>query len=173
MSQALLDKCLISLADAFADVDSFEKYFAELQDADPSSDRFNDLLEVANMLHYLKQKISYLFNDMQDFVTSNIGSLPGPVNVDGATVEIKSGSPRKAWDHKGLISEVSRRIVDKSVDLNTGERTATPEEMIQEAMRYMGVSYWKVNNLKDLHIDADDFCEVGEPKKNLVFRRNK
>ena len=71
------------------------------------------------------------------------------------------------------MNEVSRRIVDKSVDMETGEITMSSQEMIQQAMEYMGVSYWKVGNLKDLHIDADDYCEVGEPKKSLVIRRDK
>jgi len=173
MTSETLNKCLLSLAAAVANLESFEAYLGDLQDADGVFDDCGDVLEVANILHYLKQKVSYLFDGMQDFVTSNVDPFVAPVSVDGATVEIKSGSPRKAWDHKGLISEVSRRIVDKSIDLDTGERMASPEDMIKEALKYVGVSYWKVNSLKDLHIDADDYCEVGKPTKNLVFRRNK
>jgi len=48
----------------------------------------------------------------------------------------------------------------------------SPQELIQQVLEFVGLSYWKVGKLKELHIDADDFCEVGESKKNLVVRRD-
>ena len=103
----------------------------------------------------------------------HIGNTANPVSVDGATIEIKSGSPRKTWDHQGLINDVSKRIVDSSIDLDTGEVTKTPVQMIREALEFAGISYWKVTKLKELHLDADEYCEVGESKKSLVIRRDR
>lgn len=133
----------------------------------------SDLLQFASDLHATKSHVSELFNEVQSIVTEHVGHLAVPVTVDGATVEIKSGSPRKTWDHQSLIEDVSKRIVDSSVDLNTGEVVKSPVEMIREALQFAGISYWKVTKLKELHLDADEYCEVGESKKNLVIRRNK
>jgi|TARA_R110000803_G_scaffold37598_13_gene81123 hypothetical protein len=132
-----------------------------------------DLLQFASDLHSVKSFVSQLFNEVQANVTEHVGNLVIPVDVDGATVEIKSGAPRKTWDHKSLINDISKRLVDSSVDLNTGEVLKTPTAMIREALEFAGISYWKVTKLKELHLDADDYCEVGEAKKSLVIRRNK
>jgi hypothetical protein len=132
-----------------------------------------DLLQFASDLHYVKSFVSQLFNEVQSNITEHIGNLPIPIEVDGATIEIKSGSPRKTWDHRSLIDAVSKRLVDSSVDLNTGEVVKTPTSMIREALEFAGISYWKVSKLKELHLDADDYCEVGEAKKSLVIRRDK
>jgi hypothetical protein len=150
-----LEGCIMQLGD---DIDSTEK---------------EELLQFASDLHAAKGYISELFNEVQSVVTEHLGHLAVPVTVDGATVEIKSGSPRKTWDHQSLIEDVSKRIVDSSVDLNTGEVIKSPTEMIREALQFAGISYWKVTKLKELHLDADEYCEVGESKKNLVIRRNK
>lgn len=159
--------------EAYAMLRQFESVLMELDQETLESIDPQLLLQAASDLHLVKSYTTTLFNEMQSILTEHLGALASPVTVDGATVEIKSGSPRKSWDHDALIDEVSRRIVDKSVDLNTGEILASPHDMIRQAMEYVGVSYWKVTNLKNLHIDADDYCEVGEPKKNLVIRRDK
>ena len=130
------------------------------------------MLQFAADLHGVKKYASYLFDECQYVVTNRVGFLASPVVVSGATVEIKTGASRKAWDHSGLMRDVSRRIVDKSVDLNTGELTKSPLEMIQDVINYMGVSYWKVSKLKELSIDADEYCEVSEGKKSIVVRRS-
>lgn len=151
---------------------SLEGHIMELgEDIDAAEQE--ELLQFASDLHAAKGHISELFNEVQSVVTEHLGHLAVPVTVDGATVEIKSGSPRKTWDHQSLIEDVSKRIVDSSIDLNTGEVIKSPMEMIREALQFAGISYWKVTKLKELHLDADEYCEVGESKKNLVIRRNK
>jgi len=171
---SVLENPTHSLQEAFTALRSFESDIREMDgisNLDYAS--VEEMMQLASDAHLVKSYATELFNELQSMLTEKIGSLPTPVTVDGATVEIKSGSARKTWDHKALMNEVSRRIVDKSVDMETGEITMSSQEMIQHAMEYMGVSYWKVGNLKDLHIDADDYCEVGEPKKSLVIRRDK
>ena len=44
--------------------------------------------------------------------------------------------------------------------------------MMQEMVGFMGVSYWKVTELKKIAIDADEYCEVSAPKKSVVIRRS-
>ena len=147
---------------------SIMKLSEDIESADTT-----DLLQFATDLHAVKSFVTLLFNELQSNVTEHVGNLAIPVDVDGATVEIKSGSPRKTWDHKSRIDDVSKRLVDSRVDLTTGEVVKTPTDMIREALEFAGISYWKVSKLKELHLDADDYCEVGEAKKSLVIRRNK
>ena len=131
-----------------------------------------DLLELAAAAHSLKASVSLLYSDVQDLVTNRVEFLAEPVKVSKGTIEIKSGSARKAWDHRTLMSVVSRRLVDRGTDIESGEVPMSVEDMVESLFDYVGISYWKVGKLKELGIDADDFCEVQEPKKNLVFRRD-
>ncbi len=151
---------------------TLESWVMRLGDEIDSAEK-EELLQFASDLHAAKGHLSELFNEVQSVLTEHLGHLAVPVTVDGATVEIKSGSPRKTWDHKSIIEDVSKRIVDSSVDLNTGEVIKSPTDMIREALQFAGISYWKVTKLKELHLDADDYCEVGDAKKSLVIRRDK
>jgi len=167
-----LPEATSTLHEAQALIASLEKQMLQLGDDFDSTDK-GELLQFASDMHLMKSHVTEIFNELQSMITGYLDNLPLPVVVDGATVEIKSGSPRKTWDHKTLIDDVSKRIVDSSVDLNTGEVVKTPTDMIREALQYAGISYWKVTKLKELHLDADDYCEVGEAKKSLVIRRDK
>ena len=86
------------------------------------------------------------------------------------SVETKTGQPRKKWDHQGLASQVAKRIHDRSIDIDTGEITKSPQEQIQELLEYASPSYWRVTALKEIGIDPDDYCEVQEPITNLIYR---
>lgn len=132
----------------------------------------NDLLQLAADVHGCKKFISEFFSEIEEAVVQRVPFLTEPTAVFGGTVEIKRGTPRKSWDHDALISLVSKRVVDRSVDLDTGEVSGSPRDMIELALKCAGVSYWKVGALKDLHIDPSEFCTVSEPTSNLVIRRN-
>lgn len=171
---SVLENPTEALKSVYTALRSFE---SDLQEMDSSSNldyaSVEETLQLASDMHMIKAYTTELFNELQSMITNHLSHLPAPVAVDGATVEIKSGSPRKTWDHQSLIDDVSKRIVDSSVDLNTGEVVKTPTEMIKEALQFAGISYWKVTKLKELHLDADEYCEVGEAKKQLVIRRDK
>lgn len=142
-------------------------------DSLPESTSSVELAEIVNYAHSLKANSSDLLEMCQSELTSKIRYTKEPIRVSGATVEIKQGSPRKTWDHSGLTNAVSRRIMESSIDLDTGEVTRTAEDMMKELLKYAAVSYWRVSELKNLNIDADDYCEVGEAKKSVIVRRDK
>lgn len=165
----------MNMDDAFASLNAASKQLKEVEDflfSFPDEVERDEMLQYAADLHLLKRYVGDLFDECQRIVTDRVGFVGSPVVVNGATVEIKAGASRKTWDHKSLMSDVSRRLVDKNIDLETGEIAKSPRELIEEAIDYMGVSYWKVSKLKELHIDADQYCEVSEGKKNLVIRRD-
>jgi len=86
------------------------------------------------------------------------------------SMETKTGQPRKKWDHDGLATLVAKRISDSSIDMDTGEVLKSAQQMIKELLEYAAPSYWRVGALKELGIDPDDFCDVGEPLTNLIYR---
>ena len=162
------DKCI---RDILESLDTLEGLIVKLSSSDLGEDP-QEILQVASNFHEAKSTTGYLYGELQDVITKEYDYFAKPVQVDGATIEIKSGSARKKWDHAAISDEVARRIVNTSVDIDTGEITKTPLEMLKEFTQYMGVSYWKVGQLKELHLDADEYCEVSPPKKNIVIRRS-
>lgn len=136
-----------------------------------SNSTSDELAEIVNYAHSLKANASDLLEEAQLSLVKKVNYTAQPIKVRGATVEIKQGAPRKSWDHRALADEVSRRIVDKSIDLDTGEITKSPEDMMHELLKYAAVSYWRVSELNNLNIDANDYCEVGESKKSVIVRR--
>jgi hypothetical protein len=72
---------------------------------------------------------------------------------------------RKAWDHDALAG----LVIDQH--LTGGDGVApTPWEVRDWLMQAGHIDYWRVGVLKDLHIDADDYCssEPGTPKVVIV-----
>jgi hypothetical protein len=55
--------------------------------------------------------------------------------------------------------------------MDTGEVMLTQEELIVKLLDYMQPSYWRVGELNKLGINADNYCETGEPKVSLIVRK--
>jgi hypothetical protein len=58
-----------------------------------------------------------------------------------------------------------------SVDMDTGEVIRTPQEMLAELVKYTGISYWKVKELEKIGINANNYCETGDAKANIIIRK--
>jgi hypothetical protein len=90
---------------------------------------------------------------------------------DGAQVERKIASSRKGWQHKDLAGVVMDRIVQSSVDMDTGEVISTPKEMAMQMLDYLAPSYWRVGKLNEIGVTADLYCEPSEPKTSVIVRK--
>jgi hypothetical protein len=99
-----------------------------------------------------------------------MGDLP-EIDVNGALLEVRRSDSRKAWNHKDLAADLASRLVQMSVDMDTGEIIKTPEELLREVITYAGVSYWKVKALNSVGISADDYCEVTEGGMKVRIKR--
>lgn len=96
------------------------------------------------------------------------------MEVDGGfTLERTQGSNRKKWDHRRLGKVVAERIIDASVDMDTGEILMTQEEQIMALLQYAAPSYWRVTQLKKLGISPNKYCEVEDGKISVVIRKPK
>jgi acetolactate synthase small subunit len=151
-----------------------EKFLLDLYDSVVADLKNNDtevLAETLIVLDKIKKEVSELLDQTREVLVRLMGELP-EIQHNGFVLEKKNGSPRKSWDHKALAEIVSNRIVDMSVDMDTGEITKTPQEMLMEIVEYTGISYWRVKELSKIGINADRYCEVGEPKANIIIRSN-
>jgi len=120
-------------------------------------------------IHEIKSAIAELWEYCSAMLVALMGDDP-EVATGNSVIEKKVGAPRKAWRHDEISREVADRIVASSIDMDTGERMKTTEEMMLEMLSYGAVSYWRVKNLSKIGIVADEYCDVGEPKTSLVVR---
>lgn len=89
----------------------------------------------------------------------------------GHAVEYGFTSTRKTWDHAALKSVVAEAILARSMDFETGTLEAPASQLIQEALECVGISYWKVKELKALSIDPDRYCEKPDGTFKATVRR--
>jgi hypothetical protein len=49
----------------------------------------------------------------------------------------------------------------------------SPQEVAERVLDYVQPSYWRIKKLAELGINADNYCELGEPKTSIAVRRAK
>lgn len=144
----------------------YEAVNGRLKEGDADS-----VAEALFFLSRIKREITELYDQAQAKLIELMGDEPefasGNLNF-----EKKQGAPRKAWNHKDLSQLVADRIVDMSIDMDTGEVLKSTNEMIAEMLTYCGVSYWRVKELSKIGINADRYCDVGEPKTTIIIHAN-
>jgi hypothetical protein len=119
-------------------------------------------------LEQLKKNISDILDGGKATLCRLMGKESEAV-FDGIVFEKKIGAPRKSWDHKSLTKNVAQRLHDLAINFETGEVKKSAIELAEEMMTFAGVSYWKVKELAKIGLNADSFCEVGEPKENIII----
>jgi hypothetical protein len=148
-----------------------DRHLSEFISSEPDPE---EAAKVLVEVHAIKSAISDMYSI---FSTDVIGVLQraqvDELQVKGAQVEIRSGADRKQWEHDKLIGEVARRLIQSSVDMDTGEVVMTTEEVVSRVLDFVQPSYWRVKELAKLGISADQFCEVGESKTNIIVRKAK
>lgn len=107
----------------------------------------------------------------ESLVVTAMADLP-EMEVGGAVLMKRRSDSRKAWDHKALVADLAGRLVQSSVDFETGEMTKSTEQLISEVIDYAGVSYWKVTALNKVGLVANEYCEVTEGSEKIRIQRN-
>lgn len=139
--------------------------------SNPSTDEAADALV---QLHSLKSAIADVYATFSVKVIELLRNAEvDELQVKGTLVEVRNGADRKSWEHERLVSEVARRLLESSIDMDTGERTMSTEEVITKILDFVQPSYWRVKELAKIGISADQYCEVGEPKTNIIIRKAK
>lgn len=95
------------------------------------------------------------------------------MELHGARIEVRSAADRKQWNHSELASTVTKRLIDMSVDMDTGEVVLSQYDIANKLLEFVQPSYWRIKELAKIGINADTFCEVGDYKTNIIIRKAK
>lgn len=110
-----------------------------------------------------------------DYLAGVVGKVMGQATEidlpDGGKVEKKWSSSRTGWQHKDLAATVASRIMDLSVDMDTGEVLLSTEEMIAQLLDFVQPSYWRIKELQRINVNADNYCTTGETKTSIIVRK--
>jgi hypothetical protein len=90
---------------------------------------------------------------------------------DGATIEKRISYDRRGWQHRDLASAVAQKLTQMSIDMDTGEVIKTPEQIAEQVLDYVQPSYWRVKELSNIGINADNYCETGQAKTSIIVRK--
>lgn len=129
--------------------------------------------EILVAISHIKSDISETYSEMEKILLGLLEDRSPVVSDDGSVVEKIYDKSRKGWRHAEIAEEVADRIQRMAVDLDTGEVKLSTKEMITKLLQYAGISYWKVTTLRDIGIDADDYCESGESIPKISLRKAK
>ena len=136
-----------------------------------SEENTEALLHLGFLLNDAKRRITSILKEAEAVLLKSDWDR-SPYMTQLFSIETKTGAPRKKWNHDTLAALVAKRITDAAIDMDTGEVIKTPQQMIRELLDYAAPSYWRVGALRELGIDADDYCDVGEPLTSLIYRSN-
>jgi hypothetical protein len=130
-----------------------------------------EALENLVLLNKAKKELADIYDT---FSTKMIHRMQDEKSTDiklesGVELKCKAGSPRKSWDNENLLKVVYDRIQKSSIDMDSGEVMLSQEEIILKLLDYIQPSYWRVGALNELGVNADQYCEVGEPKTNIAI----
>lgn len=135
-----------------------------------------DLVQACEYLaemNFLKRDVGFVYDTFSHAMIGIMGDEENVSLTNGAQIEKKSAYDRKGWDHKSLGNAVADKIVQLSVDMQTGEVLKTTREMIADVLTYCAPSYWRIKELNKIGINADNYCEVGELKTSIIVRKAK
>jgi hypothetical protein len=122
-------------------------------------------------LNLAKAEVSTCYDYLAGVVGKTMGEQAEIELPEGGKVEKKWSSNRTGWQHKDLASKVAKRIMDLSVDMDTGEVLASTEEMIAQLLDFVQPSYWRIKELQRINVNADDFCVTGDTKVSIIVRK--
>lgn len=122
-------------------------------------------------LNIAKAELSMVYDHFAAMVGDAMGREQEILLENGAKIEKRISNNRSGWQHKDLAGSVARKIVDLSIDMETGEVISTPEEMLVQMLDYLQPSYWRIKELQKLGINPDNFCEVGDTKTSIIVRK--
>jgi hypothetical protein len=134
---------------------------------------YRDVAEVVFRIHLIKNNIGMIYDVVTNLLDRSMADLPEVDLGGGFRIEKKVASDRRAWKHGDLAGEIARRLIKTNVDMETGEMQKSPEELMSEMLRFLQPSYWRVKELLTIGVNADNYCEVLEPKTSIIVRKPK
>jgi hypothetical protein len=159
---------IASLDSVILELDSAITKAALAEDLD-----YHDVAEIVFRIHLIKNNIGMIYDVVTNLLDRSMAELPEVDLGGGVRIEKKVASDRRAWKHTDLAGEIARRLIKTNVDMETGEMQKSPEELMSEMLRFLQPSYWRVKELLTIGVNADNYCEVLEPKTSIIVRKPK
>jgi hypothetical protein len=130
--------------------------------------------EAANMMleiNLAKRDLSFLYGTVEAKMTQLMKDGNEFITLrDGAEMERKVASSRTKWRHTDLANDVVDRVIQSSVDMDTGEIMLSPKDVAMKIMDYVQPSYWRATKLNEIGINPDNYCE-SEVKTSIIVRK--
>lgn len=171
-SEAALSEMLDAIGIVKSGALSLEKGFISLEKS-PRGDTLPMEATVMDELHSaidrLKIMESLLIGDLKKH-------LPDPKNrvvelPTGGAVQINTSVPRKTWDKDVLIGVVIEKVIEESIDPETGAIDRPISQMLRRVLDFVSFSNFKVTELKQVGVNPDNYCETGTVKSSAQYRR--
>lgn len=134
---------------------------------------YRDVAELMFAVYTAKSNIALIYDSVSALLDKAMKEIPEVSLDNGVKIEKKIASDRRAWKHKDLASEIAHRLIMTNIDIDTGETNKSTEELMAEMLRFLQPSYWRVKELSTIGINADNYCEVLEPKTSIIVRKSK
>jgi len=134
---------------------------------------YQDVAKIMFRVYTAKSNMSMIYDEVAAILDKAMADVPEVSLEDGVKIEKKVASDRRAWKHADLATEIARRLIMTNVDMSTGETQKSTEELITEMLRFLQPSYWRVKELSTIGVNADNYCEVLEPKTSIIVRKPK
>jgi hypothetical protein len=151
-------------------INELDKEISKFLSTSPSIEEAGEALAELN---FLKRDMALVYDIFSGAFVEIMGNTEQLELGDGVSIEKKSSYDRKGWKHSDIASVVASKIVQMSVDMDTGEVTKSPTEIAEEMLKYCAPSYWRVKECNKINVNLDNYCEVGELKTSIIIRKNK
>ena len=145
----------------------------EISEYIKSSPDVTQACEYLAEINFLKRDFSFVYDTFSYAMIGVLGDSESVVLSSGVEIEKKSAYDRKGWDHKSLGNAVADKLIQMSVDMDTGEVLKTPHEIAVDLLTYCAPSYWRIKELNKIGINPDNYCEVGDLKTSIIVRKAK
>jgi len=122
----------------------------------------HEYYEVLREIHDL----NYRKLDLEDRLGAEM--VEDVIETEHGPFQRRYGKTRKEWDHEGLRKEVIAHTV-REVDPNTGEIESDAEAQIRTVFQVAHVDYWRVTQLRQMGIAADEFCAAIPGRVTVQF----
>lgn len=145
----------------------------QISQAAKAEPEYQDVAKIMFRVYTAKSNMSMIYDEVAAILDKAMADVPEVNLEDGVKIEKKVASDRRAWKHADLATEIARRLIMTNVDMSTGETQKSTEELITEMLRFLQPSYWRVKELSTIGVNADNYCEVLEPKTSIIVRKPK
>ena len=144
-----------------------QREFDAYVESSPSAEEACGLLLDLNLV---KSEMRVVYESFAFGVGKVMGEASN-IMLPNGEVEKSYNTKRTGWQHKDLANVVAEKLMQRAIDMDTGEVMVNQHDLITQLLNYVQPSYWKVGELSKLGLNADNYCIAGETKVSIIVRK--